>query len=73
MLSDGIRRGVGDCCAVTLISDGVGLRAVALEFGSPAGATGLFLLSIELGVLVMEGEFEPISGVAGGLSHVVVA
>lgn len=73
LLSEGNGGGGGDGCVVTLISDGVGLRAAILELGSPVGATGLFLLSIELGVVDVEGEYELISGVAGGLSHVVVA
>ena len=57
-------------------SEGVGLRAVTLELEGPAGGTGRFLLSIEFGVeeiADIAGEFEPNSGVAGGLSEVVVA
>lgn len=73
LLSEGSGGGGGDACVVMLISDGVGLRAAILELGSPVGATGRFLLSIELGVVDVEGEFEPISGVAGGLLQVVVA
>lgn len=73
MLSDDGGGGGGDACAVTLISDGVGLRAAILPLGSPVGATGRFLFSIEFGVVDVEGELEPISGVAGGLSYVVVA
>ena len=52
-------------------SDGVGLRVVTFELKIPAGGTGRFLLRIEFGVMGIEetaGEFEPTSGVVGGLS-----
>ena len=63
------------CCGVPR-SDGVGLRVVTFELDVPAGGTGRFLLSIEFGVVEivdMAGEYEPGSGVVGGLSKVVVA